>query len=207
VTECEDRAGHLGRNGRTRLRPFGKWRPPTPCLSLPPRRAPVAPAPMRLPRCTRSNWSRYQCDTKPTSHHLARKELALIDGGNAQTIQEFETDNRAVPPSWHPCAMSRLLATGYSKFPMVVRNGVQLRLASTAQSRSSTDPASTAIARRRSGLQPARAPRSTDRAANLLTGMRLVSSLACLEAIVGVEELLAAQGAGTNRGHRQRPFK
>jgi len=55
----------------------------------------VAPAAMRSPRCTRSNWSR----AKPTSHHLARKQLPLIDGGNAQTIQEFETANRAVPPS------------------------------------------------------------------------------------------------------------
>lgn len=49
---------------------------------------------------------------KFTSTHLARIELALIEGDNAQTIQDFEMANRA----FHqvlvaPCAMPRLLAS------------------------------------------------------------------------------------------------
>lgn len=49
---------------------------------------------------------------KLTSAHLARIELALIEGDNAQTIQEFDLANRA----FHhvlvaPCAMPRLLAS------------------------------------------------------------------------------------------------
>ncbi|UPJ94971.1 hypothetical protein IVB07_32180 [Bradyrhizobium sp. 172] len=63
-SRCErtrGRGGHLGRNGRTCVRPFGKWRPNTlslPCLlagdgllrSIPTRRSPGC--------ATRSNWSR-----------------------------------------------------------------------------------------------------------------------------------------------------
>ncbi|WGR90688.1 GntR family transcriptional regulator (plasmid) [Bradyrhizobium sp. ISRA443] len=49
---------------------------------------------------------------KVTSHHLARIELALIEGDNAQTIQEFEMANRAFHQALvAPCAMPRLLAS------------------------------------------------------------------------------------------------
>ncbi|WGS19334.1 MULTISPECIES: GntR family transcriptional regulator [unclassified Bradyrhizobium] len=49
---------------------------------------------------------------KLTSHHLARIELALIEGENAQTIQEFEATNRAFHQALvAPCAMPRLLAS------------------------------------------------------------------------------------------------
>ncbi|MCK1727323.1 GntR family transcriptional regulator [Bradyrhizobium sp. 142] len=49
---------------------------------------------------------------KITSAHLARIELALIEGDNAQTIQEFEMANRAFHHALvAPCAMPRLLAS------------------------------------------------------------------------------------------------
>ncbi|WFU14613.1 GntR family transcriptional regulator [Bradyrhizobium sp. CB3481] len=49
---------------------------------------------------------------KLTSSHLARIELALIEGDNAQTIQDFETANRAFHQAlMAPCAMPRLLAS------------------------------------------------------------------------------------------------
>ena len=49
---------------------------------------------------------------KFTSAHLARIEVALIEGDNAETVQDFELANR----SFHhalvaPCAMPRLLAS------------------------------------------------------------------------------------------------
>ncbi|MET4753520.1 DNA-binding GntR family transcriptional regulator [Bradyrhizobium sp. RT11b] len=47
-----------------------------------------------------------------TSAHLARIEVALIEADNAQTIQEFETANRAFHHALvAPCAMPRLLAS------------------------------------------------------------------------------------------------
>ncbi|MCK1455310.1 GntR family transcriptional regulator [Bradyrhizobium sp. 35] len=49
---------------------------------------------------------------KFTSTHLARIELALIEGDNAQTIQDFEMANRAFHQALvAPCAMPRLLAS------------------------------------------------------------------------------------------------
>lgn len=49
---------------------------------------------------------------KLTSAHLARIELALIEGDNAATIQEFEIANRAFHHALvAPCAMPRLLAS------------------------------------------------------------------------------------------------
>ncbi|MCK1477899.1 GntR family transcriptional regulator [Bradyrhizobium sp. 197] len=49
---------------------------------------------------------------KFTSNHLARIELALIEGDNAQTIQDFEMANRAFHQALvAPCAMPRLLAS------------------------------------------------------------------------------------------------
>lgn len=48
---------------------------------------------------------------KLTSAHLARIELALIEGDNAETIEDFETANRAFHHALVlPCAMPRLLA-------------------------------------------------------------------------------------------------
>lgn len=49
---------------------------------------------------------------KFTSTHLARIELALIEGDSAQTIQDFEMANRAFHQALvAPCAMPRLLAS------------------------------------------------------------------------------------------------
>lgn len=49
---------------------------------------------------------------KFTSTHLARIELALIEGDNAQTIQDFDMANRAFHQALvAPCAMPRLLAS------------------------------------------------------------------------------------------------
>ncbi|OKO69092.1 GntR family transcriptional regulator [Bradyrhizobium sp. AS23.2] len=49
---------------------------------------------------------------KLTSAHLARIELALIEGDNAETIQDFEMANRAFHQALvAPCAMPRLLAS------------------------------------------------------------------------------------------------
>jgi len=50
--------------------------------------------------------------SKLTSTHLARIELALIEGDNAETLQEFEAANRAFHQALvTPCAMPRLLAS------------------------------------------------------------------------------------------------
>ncbi|MDF0492935.1 MULTISPECIES: GntR family transcriptional regulator [Bradyrhizobium] len=47
-----------------------------------------------------------------TSAHLARIELAIIEGDNAETLQDFETANRAFHHALvAPCAMPRLLAS------------------------------------------------------------------------------------------------
>ena len=47
-----------------------------------------------------------------TSNHLARVELALIEGDNAETIQDFEMANRAFHHALvAPCAMPRLLGS------------------------------------------------------------------------------------------------
>jgi DNA-binding GntR family transcriptional regulator len=47
-----------------------------------------------------------------TPAHLVRIELALIEGDNAETIQEFEAANRAFHHALvAPCAMPRLLAS------------------------------------------------------------------------------------------------
>ncbi|AMA59843.1 GntR family transcriptional regulator [Bradyrhizobium sp. CCGE-LA001] len=47
-----------------------------------------------------------------TSTHLARIELAVIEGDNAETLQDFETANRAFHHELvAPCAMPRLLAS------------------------------------------------------------------------------------------------
>ncbi|WP_338694430.1 GntR family transcriptional regulator [Bradyrhizobium sp. 26S5] len=47
-----------------------------------------------------------------TSAHLARIELALIEGDNAETVQDFEMANRAFHHTLvAPCAMPRLLAS------------------------------------------------------------------------------------------------
>lgn len=49
---------------------------------------------------------------KLNSSHLARIELALIEGDNAETIQDFEMANRAFHQAlMEPCAMPRLLAS------------------------------------------------------------------------------------------------
>lgn len=49
---------------------------------------------------------------KLTTAHLARIELALIEGDNAETIQDFETANRAFHHALvAPCAMPLLLAS------------------------------------------------------------------------------------------------
>jgi len=49
---------------------------------------------------------------KLTSAHLARIELALIEGDNAETIQDFEMANRAFHHALvASCAMPRLLAS------------------------------------------------------------------------------------------------
>jgi len=49
---------------------------------------------------------------KLTLAHLARLELALIEGDNAETIQDFEAANRAFHHALvAPCAMPRLLAS------------------------------------------------------------------------------------------------
>jgi DNA-binding GntR family transcriptional regulator len=46
------------------------------------------------------------------AHDLARIELALIEGDSAQTIEDFETANRAFHHALvAPCAMPRLLAS------------------------------------------------------------------------------------------------
>src|SRR5271169_3916531 len=50
--------------------------------------------------------------SKLTSTHLARIELALIEGDNAETLQEFEAANRAFHQALvMPCGMPRLLAS------------------------------------------------------------------------------------------------
>jgi len=47
-----------------------------------------------------------------TPAHLAKIELALIEGDNAETLQEFEAANRAFHQALvTPCAMPRLLAS------------------------------------------------------------------------------------------------
>ncbi|WP_439397786.1 GntR family transcriptional regulator [Bradyrhizobium sp. PMVTL-01] len=47
-----------------------------------------------------------------TTTHLAQIELALIEGDNAKTIEEFETANRAFHQALvAPCGMPRLLAS------------------------------------------------------------------------------------------------
>lgn len=47
-----------------------------------------------------------------TSNHLARVELALIEGDNAETIKDFEMANRAFHHALvAPCAMPRLLGS------------------------------------------------------------------------------------------------
>ncbi|MCA1536282.1 GntR family transcriptional regulator [Bradyrhizobium sp. NBAIM03] len=47
-----------------------------------------------------------------TTAHLAQIELALIEGDNAKTIEEFETANRAFHQALvAPCGMPRLLAS------------------------------------------------------------------------------------------------
>ena len=47
-----------------------------------------------------------------TPAHLAKIELALIEGDNAETLQDFETANRAFHQALvAPCAMPRLLAS------------------------------------------------------------------------------------------------
>src|SRR5579863_7659483 len=47
-----------------------------------------------------------------TPAHLARIELALIEGDNAETLQEFEAANRAFHQALvMPCGMPRLLAS------------------------------------------------------------------------------------------------
>ena len=49
---------------------------------------------------------------KLTPAHLAKIELALIEGENAETLQEFEAANRAFHQALvTPCAMPRLLAS------------------------------------------------------------------------------------------------
>src|ERR1700759_4072915 len=49
---------------------------------------------------------------KLTPAHLARIELALIEGENAETLQDFEAANRAFHQALvTPCAMPRLLAS------------------------------------------------------------------------------------------------
>jgi DNA-binding GntR family transcriptional regulator len=49
---------------------------------------------------------------KLNSTHLSRIELALIEGDNAESIQDFETANRAFHRALvTPCAMPRLLAS------------------------------------------------------------------------------------------------
>jgi len=49
---------------------------------------------------------------KLTPAHLVRLELALIEGDNAETIQDFEAANRAFHHALvAPCAMPRLLAS------------------------------------------------------------------------------------------------
>ena len=49
---------------------------------------------------------------KLTPAHMAKIELALIEGDNAETLQEFETANRAFHQALvAPCAMPRLLAS------------------------------------------------------------------------------------------------
>lgn len=50
--------------------------------------------------------------SKLTPTHLAGIELALIEGDNAETLQEFEAANRAFHQALvTPCAMPRLLAS------------------------------------------------------------------------------------------------
>ena len=49
---------------------------------------------------------------KMTQAHLAKIELALIEGDNAETLQEFEAANRAFHQALvAPCGMPRLLAS------------------------------------------------------------------------------------------------
>jgi DNA-binding GntR family transcriptional regulator len=49
---------------------------------------------------------------KMTQAHLAQIEMALIDGDNAETLQEFEAANRAFHQALvAPCGMPRLLAS------------------------------------------------------------------------------------------------
>jgi DNA-binding GntR family transcriptional regulator len=49
---------------------------------------------------------------KMTQAHLARIEMALIEGDNAETLQEFEAANRAFHQALvAPCGMPRLLAS------------------------------------------------------------------------------------------------
>src|ERR1700761_8158847 len=49
---------------------------------------------------------------KLTQAHLARIEMALIEGDNAETLQEFEAANRAFHQALvTPCGMPRLLAS------------------------------------------------------------------------------------------------
>ncbi|EIG61380.1 GntR family transcriptional regulator [Bradyrhizobium sp. WSM1253] len=49
---------------------------------------------------------------KLTSHHLARIEVALLEGDNARTIEDFEIANRAFHRALvAPCAMPRLLSS------------------------------------------------------------------------------------------------
>ncbi|MCP3392103.1 GntR family transcriptional regulator [Bradyrhizobium sp. CCGB12] len=108
-----------------------------------------------------------------TSAHLARIELALIEGDNAETLQDFETANRAFHHALvAPCAMPRLLAS---------LGGLQL-----ANSRLVFAMARSAGWRPRPNqdhrliLQSLRA-RNVDQACNLLTRhIQTIERLACL---------------------------
>ncbi|WP_129591068.1 hypothetical protein [Bradyrhizobium shewense] len=98
------------------------------------------------------------------------KELAPIEGGNAQTIQDFETANLAFRPPLQPCAMSRLLATATANFQLLFK----MAWSCGSRARPIQDHRLILQALRSRDADQAcnpRAPHSTDRAANLPTGI------------------------------------
>lgn len=103
---------------------------------------------------------------KLTSHHLARIELALIEGKMRRPFRNLRLPTAPfIRPSSRlrnapPARQSR--RTAACKFSIGVRDGPHERLATAAQSGSPPNSASAASAQYRSSLPPARASHSND---------------------------------------------
>ena len=97
---------------------------------------------------------------KLTPAHMAKIELALIEGDNAETLQDFETAPRLSPGAGgalrHAASACQPRRIAIGQFPIGVRDGAQCRLAAAIQSGSSFD------------LQALRT-RNLDQACSLLT--------------------------------------